>query len=325
MRFPHSPFRRGLVAALVGLAVATPALADEPFPSKPITIVVPYAPGSPPDSYTRLFAEKLRQLVGQTVIVENRAGALTTIGMGYAARAKPDGYTLVYGSNSSLAAAPALFKTLAYDPIKSFTPISVTSESPMILIGKPADAAKGLGGMLEQMRKEPGLHPIGGGAITQELINRLLQNAAKIDQPYARYNNPNLNPDVMAGRLSMAISALAGVAPLVEGGKLHVFATTAPKRLKGKWSHIPTVAETLPGFQLTSWVGFWLPAGTPRPVVKYLHEKTQQVLRDPEFFKRNEESGSETIFMTPEETDAFVKTEGPRWARMLKDAGIEPQ
>ncbi len=314
-------------AALLAACVAGQVAAAPPagYPSRTITLVVPYAPGSPPDSYSRLFAEKLRPLVGQTVIVENKPGALTTIGMGHVARSRPDGYTIVYGSNSSLAAAGAMFKSLSYDPVKDFSAIAVTQESPMILMSRPEDAKKGLRGMLEQMKREPGMHPIGGGAITQEVIHSMLQRAAGIDQPFVRYSGPTLNTDLMGGRLAIAISALSGVAPLVEAGKLNVLATTGAQRLTGKWSHLPTAAETVPGVVLTSWVGFWVPAGTPRPIIDFLHEKTMQVLKDREFATRSEETGGRTLFMSPEESDAFVKKEGPRWVKLLQDVGVQPQ
>ena len=323
-----SPRRRGMLGwmALAPLGVAPSArAADEAYPTRIITFVVPYAAGTPPDVYTRRFAERLQQRVGQNVIVENRPGALTTIGMGHVARSKPDGYTIVYGSNSSLAAAPALFRSITYDPVKDFSAIAVTSESPMILISRPEDAHKGFKGMLQQMRNEPGRHPIGGGAITQEVVNRLLQTQGGIDQPYVRYNNSMLNQDLLGGRLAMAVSALSGIVPLVESGKINVLAITGDKRLTGKWSHIPTVAETLPGFDVKSWTGFWVPSATPRSVVNYLHARTTEILREPEFHKRNEEGGALTVFMTPEETDRYVKTEGPRWMKLLKDIGIEPQ
>ncbi len=313
----------GISASLAQTQVQVPG--GEPFPSRVVTIIVPYAAGSPPDQYSRIFAEKLRPKIGQNVIVENRPGALTTVGMGFAARSKPDGHTIVYGSNSSLAAAPWLFKQLQYDPIKSFSAIAVTQDSPMVLIGRPEDARIGLGGMLERMRKEPGKHPIGGGAITQEVINKMLQSQAKIDQPYARYNNPNINNDLLGGRLDIVVSALAGISSLVEEGKIHVFASTSPTRLPGKWKDIPTVAETLPGFELTSWTGFWVPAGTPKPVINFLHAKTHEILRDPDFSKRGEDTGARTVFMTPEQSDAYVKSEAPRWEKLLKSVGIEPQ
>lgn len=327
----RSSFRTGaawgtLVAAAAASSVASPArAADETFPARPITIVVPYGPGTPPDTYSRLFAEKLRPLVRQSVIIDNRPGASTTIGMTYAARAKPDGYTIVYGSNSSLAAAPSLFKSVPYDPLKSFSAIAVTYEAPMILIARPEDAPAGLDGMLRRMRAQPGGHPIGGGAITQEVINGMLQRDARIDQPYVRYNSAALWTDVIGGRLSMGIGAMQGAAPLVESNKIAVLAVTSRQRLAGKWKHIPTVAETLPGFALTSWIGFWVPAGTPAGVIRYLHEKTTQVIKDPEFVRHVEDSGAATVLMTPEESDAFVRTEGPRWDKLLKNVGIEPQ
>ena len=164
---------------------------------------------------------------------------------------------------------------------------------------------------------------IGGGAITQEVINKMLQTQAKIDQPYARYNNPNLNNDLLGGRLDMAISALAGISTLVEDGKIHVFASTSPVRLPGKWKDIPTVAETLPGFELTSWTGFWVPAGTPKPVINRLNALVQEVQRDPELIKRAETAGAQTLFMTPEASDAMVVSELERWGKMIKDAGIQ--
>ncbi|MGB3069019.1 MAG: tripartite tricarboxylate transporter substrate binding protein [Ottowia sp.] len=313
-----------LAAASVAATLAIPANADT-FPSKPITLIVPYAPGSPPDQYSRRFAERFGTKVGQKVVIENRPGALTTIGMAQAARAKPDGYTMVYGSNSSLAAAPYLFKKIAYDPIKDFSAIAVTYESPMILIGRPEDGKLGLAGMLERMRKEPGKHPIGGAAITQEVINKMLQKQAGIEQPYARYSGANIPTDVIGGSLSMGINALSGLQPLVESGKLHVFAFTSAKRLPGKWSQVPTVAETLPGFELSSWVGFWVPSGTPKPVIDFLYAKTAEVINEPDFKAATEETGAATVHMTPAETDAYVKTEGPRWQKLLRDAGIEAQ
>ena len=131
--------------------------------------------------------------------------------------------------------------------------------------------------------------------------------------------------DVIGGSLAMGINALSGLAPLVESNKLHVFAFTSAKRLPGKWSHVPTVAETLPGFELSSWVGLWVPAGTPKPIIDFLYAKTTEVIREPDFMAKTEETGGATVFMTPADTDAYVKAEGPRWQKLLRDAGIEAQ
>ena len=312
----------GLIAACLS---GTAPAADEPYPNRAVTIIVPFAAGSPPDQYTRFFAEKLRPRIGQTVVIENRPGAQTTLGTAIAARAKPDGYTITYASNSSLSAAPSLFKTLQYDPVKSFSAITITQASPMVLIGRPEDAAIGLAGVLQRMRAEPGKHPIAGGAITQEVINGMLQKQAAIDQPFVRYVNNNINTDLMGGRLRIVITALAGVAPLIDAGKLTLLASTSATRLPGKWKDAPTVAESLPGFELSSWVGYWVPAGTPRPIINYLHAKTTEVLKDPEFVKRGEDTGARTVFMSPTEVDEYVKTEGPRWEKLLKGVGIEAQ
>ncbi len=318
----------GLFMTLVMLllfASLTPLRAQttEPFPSKGITIVVPYYAGSPPDQYVRIFAEKLRPKIGQTVVVENRPGAQTTIGTAQVARAKPDGYTMLYGSNSSLAAAPWLIKNLPYDPIKSFSAVAVTQDTSMILVGKPADAQYGFNGMVERMKKEPGMHALAGGALTQELIMATLQKRAGTQQPYVRYNSAQVNNDVMGGRIAMAGNAMTGISALVEEGKIHVFASTGLKRLPGKWSNIPTVAETYPGFNITSWTGFWVPAGTPKPVINRLNALVQEVQRDPELMRRAESAGAVTLFMSPEASDAMVVSELERWGKMIKDAGIQ--
>ena len=312
-------------AMLLLMASLTPlrAQTNEAFPSRGITIVVPYYAGSPPDQFVRIFAEKLRPKIGQNVVIENRPGAQTTIGSAQVARAKADGYTILYGSNSSLAAAPWLIKNLPYDPVKSFSAVAVTQDTPMILVGKPADAHYGFNGMLERMKKEPGMHALAGGALTQELIMATLQKRAGTTQPYVRYNSAQVNNDLMGGRIALAGNAMTGISALVEEGKIHVFASTGLKRLPGKWGNIPTVAETFPGFNITSWTGFWVPAGTPKAVINKLNAITHDILKDPDLVKRAESAGALTLFMSPEESDALVVSELERWGKMISAAGIQ--
>lgn len=325
--FNHSRSLWLIVTAvmLMTMASLTPLRAQtvDTFPSKSITIVVPYYAGSPPDQFVRLYAEKLRTKITQNVVVENRPGAQTTIGSAYVARAKADGYTLLYGSNSSLAASPWLIKNLQYDPVKSFSAVAVTQDTPMILVGKPADAHYGLNGMIDRMKKEPGMHALAGGALTQELIMATLQQRAGTKQPYVRYNSAQVNNDLMGGRIAMAGNAMTGISALVEDGKIHVFASTGLKRLPGKWGNIPTVAETYPGFNITSWTGFWVPAGTPKPVINKLNAITHEILRDPDLMTRADSAGALTLFMSPEESDAFVVSELERWGKMIKAAGLQ--
>lgn len=315
----------GIVGALFAIAgFVTPVQAADNYPNRTITMIVPYTAGSPPDLYSRLYAERLQAYTGQNVIIENRPGANTTIGTTHVARAQPDGYTIMYGSNSSLAAAPALFRKLAYDPLKDLTAIGVTYRSPMVLVVRPEDAKIGVPAMLERIRKDPKNNPVGGGASTQEALNRMIANAAGLDHEYVRYGGTGLIQDLIGGRLAIAISAIAGVKHLVDDGQVGFLAVSGQERL-ATWPDLPTVNETLPGVTIESWIGIWAPAGTPKPIIDYLHKATTQIIQEPVFKKRNDDAGAVTVLMTPEESNAFVAKEIPRGAKLLKDAGIEPQ
>ncbi len=322
---PRRAFCRRLAGIPLLLAVAgVPAQAAGTYPDRPITMVVPYAPGSPPDLYSRLYAERLQNYSGQSVIIENRPGANTTIGTTHVARARPDGYTIMYGSNSSLASAPALFRNLPYDPVKDLSAVAVTYRSPMVLVVRPEDAALGMQGMLERIRQDPVHNPVGGGASTQEVLNRMMANAAGLEHAYVRYNGSGIINDLIGGRLAIAISAIGGVKPLVDTGKVSLLAVSGEQRLP-TYPDLPTIAETLPGVSIDSWIGIWVPAGTPRPIIDYLHKATTQIIQEPMFKQRNDDAGAVTVFMSPEASDAHVAQEIPRWAKLLKEAGIEPQ
>ena len=311
----------GLALAGVGAAQAADAVAD--FPTRPMTIIVPFAGGSPPDVYTRLVAEKLSRRVGQPVIVDLKPGASTTIGTTLAARAKPDGYTVLYATNSSITAAPALFRKLQYDPIKDFSAVTVMLESFFCILVRPEDSALSLTALAERIRRDPGANAMGGGSTTAEVSNQMWRNAAKLDHAYVRYNNPNMMNDLWGGRLGAVWAPISSALQHVRAGKAHMVAVTAPARLP-QLPQVPTLAETYPGVAVESWSGFFVPSATPRPLVAALYDHIVAVLKDPEIVQRGVNEGVRPLQQTPEQSDAYVRKDLPHQRQLLQGAGIEP-
>ena len=293
------------------------------FPSEPLTLVVPFGGGSPPDVFSRTFGDKLSKRVGQPVIVELRPGASTTIGTAYAARAKPNGYTLLYATNSSLTAAPGLFKKLQYDPARDFSAITVMLESYFCILVRAEDAQLSLEALAQRIRKNPAGNAMGGGSTTAEVANKLFQNAARLDHAYARYNSNQLYTDLAGGSLNAVWSPLSTAINMVKQNKMHIVAITGPRRLP-QLPQTPTLAETYPGVVVDSWSGWFVPAATPRPLVALLHQHVTEVLKDPDIVERGKQDGNQPLSLSPEQSDAYVMKDFPRWRTLLQSAGIEP-
>jgi tripartite-type tricarboxylate transporter receptor subunit TctC len=319
--------RRAALARLAALGLPSvpwhQAAQARAFPSGPVTLLVPFAGGSPPDVYSRLVAEKLAKRLGQPVIVELRPGASSTIGTAMAARARPDGQTLLYATNSSLTAAPGLFKKLSYDPAKDFSAITVMLESYFCILVRAEDAGLSVQGLADRIRKDPARHAMGGGSTTAEVANRLFQNAAHLDHAYARYNSNQLTTDLLGGTLNAAWSPVSGALALARTGKAHILAITGPQRLP-QLPDTPTLNEIYPGVVVDSWSGFFVPSATPRPVVAELYQHVAAVLADPDLVQKGKQDGYRPLTQTPEQSDAYVRKDFPRWRQLLQAAGIEP-
>jgi len=306
-----------LAASTLGVAYA------QQYPNKPITLIMPFGAGGPPDAYGRVFAEKLSQRIGQPVIVENRPGANGTIGCANGAKARPDGYTILYGTNSCTAAAKGLFKSLSYDPLKDLKPVTIVAHAYFVLAVPLSEKDTSIAEYLEKVRKDPAKYPIGGASGTAQTISAMIQNAGKLDYTYVSYAaSPQMVTDLLGGRLGGMIHPVAGSSALINSGKMHGMALVAPQTLSAV-PGVPILNDTLPDIDLGAWTGIFVPGETPQAVVDTLYENIAEVLKDPAVIEITE-LGGVVVKMTPTEAQQFVDKEAERWPVLLKAAGIEP-
>ncbi len=315
-----------LLFAAFSMLVAATVCAQAPagYPSKPIRIVVPFAAGGSPDTWTRILIKGMEPRLGQPLLVENRPGANSTLGVAFASKAAPDGYTILYGTNSGLSGARALFKTLPYDPINDFAGIIIAQESYFALMVRNEEKGTSLPAFLEKMRVDPARYPLAGASSTQEILNKMIENAGKLSHTYARYANPApMVNDLLGGRLGGILHTLNASLAMVHNGQAHALAVSSPTRLP-TLPNTPALAEVLPGVTLGPWTGYFAPAKTPRPIIDYLYQKFAEVVKEPEAAKYAENSGR-GLAMPPAEVDAFVRKDQARWMALAKAAGIQPE
>lgn len=322
---PMPSVLRSTATLLMAAAMACAGAAHAAYPEQPITFIMPYGAGGSPDQYGRVFADKLQQRLGQPVIVNNRAGAGGTIGAAAVAHAKPDGYTILYGSTSNTTAAPALFKTLNYDPAKDLVPVSIIAEAFYILIAPESEKGTDLSSYIDQIRKNPGKFSIGGAANTAEVIASGLRKEANLDFTFINYAaSSNMMVDLMAGRLQGVITPVAGTNELIAAGKvadLGVFGATKPLPVL---PNVTLVNDVIPDVGIGIWTGIFVPAGTPQNVIDTLHENITEVLKEPEIIEISERGGT-VVHMSQQEAVDFVRKDMERWPALAKEAGIQPK
>lgn len=308
----------------LGIAFALPAVAQDKYPSRPLTIIIPFGAGSSSDVGVRLMASKMQPRFGQPILVEAKPGAGATIGPAVTARAKPDGYTIMYGTTSGLATAAGMVKNLSYDPIKDFAGITLIGEQFFALLARGEYKGLSFPQFLERIRKEPDKFPIGGQSGSYQALNNLMRDAAKLKHEWIPYPEAGrMMNDLWGGRLGGALVPLNLGLPTLKSGQGYIVAVASTVR-SPILPDTPTMEETLPGVSIGSWTGYFAPAKVSRAIITTLHEHITTVGKDPDVLRRNSEGGR-PLFLTPEETDAYVKKEVPRWTRLLKEAGIEPQ
>ncbi|MCC7003333.1 MAG: tripartite tricarboxylate transporter substrate binding protein, partial [Gemmatimonadaceae bacterium] len=313
----------GILCVLPGLAAAAQPAAD--YPARPLRMVVPFAPGGSADTTARIIAQKMTENWGRQVVVDNRTGANGVIGMEIAARAAPDGYTLVLGYIANLGTALALNPRLPYDPIKDFAPISHIVSAPSIAVVHPGVPAKTLQELLALARAKPGAIPYGTAAVgamghlTGELLNRL----ANVKMQHVPYKGgAQAVIDVLAGQIPLVIIGMSAVTPHVKTGRLRPIATTGAKR-SFAFPDVPTVAEQgFPGFSAEAWYGLLGPAGIPRPIVDKLNAEVVRITRLADARERFAHVGFEVYGSSPDEFLQLIREEIPRWNKVVKDAGI---
>jgi tripartite-type tricarboxylate transporter receptor subunit TctC len=315
-----------LLAALVLSGFASPqaAAAVDDYPTRPIKIIVPFPAGAGPDQVARLLGQHLQEAFGQTVVIENRAGALGSIGAAEVARGAPDGYTLLMGTNTTQASNVSMLKDLPYDPAKDFAPILRTTTTAMVMLVKPDFPAKTLAQFMEYARAHPNL-TAGYGSGASQISIAQLQSRGGLSVIAASYRGvPQAVTDVMGGAINLAFADFSIAIPQMKGGTLRGIGVTSPTRNE-LTPDLPAMAEAMPGFEATIWYGLLAPAGTPAPVVDKLYAESRKFLVMPATREKLASVGVIVSPMSPDEFGAFIRSEIVRWTAEAKAAGIEAQ
>ena len=333
MTFPLFSIRplRSIAHVAAALAVGAAMLpiaahAGDTFPTKPITLVVPFPPGGPTDSSARLFGKVMADALGQPVIVENRAGAGGTVGTAAVTRQPADGYTLLWGGTSSMVVAPALYPDLQYDAIKSFTPIGMAVRGPLLLVGRPALTAQTLQDVLREGRSKQATVASAGNGSVGHLTAELFKSESGVDMLHIPYRGgaPAMS-DVMGGQVDYLFDTVTLLYPQITAGKLRAFAVTGSQRY-AKLPNVPTVAEALgKPFEAYSWFGLLAPAGTPSPVVEALTKALASGAKDPEVIKQMNALGLEPVGGSPADFAVSIRTDLAKWGRVVKQANVKPE
>jgi tripartite-type tricarboxylate transporter receptor subunit TctC len=318
-RLPPSAFL--LCAMACGVAAA------QPYPAKPVRVIVPSSPGGGTDIVTRILTPELSKRLGQQFVVENRAGAGTMIGIEAASRAAPDGYTLLMGL-STLAINSALYKKVPYDPVKDFAPITVAVSSGSIIVVHPSVPVKTLKELIAFAKSRPGQmnYASAGVGTYPHMTMELLLSMAKLKMVHIPYKGTGpAMVDMLAGHTAAMAGTMVTTVPQIRAGRLRALGITTTAR-NNAVPEIPTIAEAgLPGFESVQWYALLAPAGTPRDIVNRLHKEMAAILQTPEIRQRFATDGADPVANTPEQFAAYIKTELAKWEKVARNAGIEKQ
>lgn len=320
--------RRFLVSsasvAAVGSALAPPVLAQA-WPSRQISIVILFAAGSGTDTMARIFAEKLTAQVGQPVIVDNKPGANGTIAGAFVARATPDGHTLMFTSNTSHAAAPALVKTMPYDPVTDFEPIGLIGLVPFVMVANPNAPFGTLAELVAYAKANPGKLSYGSGNSTGVVSGETLKRLTGIDVLHVPYKSvpPALN-DVLSGTLHYIIADVGTLLPHIKAGRVKTITSISSQR-SPNLPDLKTLREQGIAFDLDGWYAMFAPAKTPRPVIDRLNAIIREEYGKPEMKQRMEAINVILTLGTPEDLAKFQKAEIEKWTRLAREAGIQPE
>ncbi|MDA8522274.1 Bug family tripartite tricarboxylate transporter substrate binding protein [Acidovorax sp. NCPPB 4044] len=330
---PTLPASRRRTFALGALALATLGTATallprtaaaQAYPSKPVTIIVPFAAGGTTDILARVIAQGLGTELGQSVVVDNRAGAGGNIGGQVAARAPADGYTLFMGTVGTHAINAALYKKMPFDPIKDFAPLTRVANVPNLLVANPAQPYKSVQELIAYAKANPGQVNFGssGSGSSIHLSGELFKSLAKVDMVHVPYKGsaPAVT-DLLGNQIAIMFDNMPSAIQHVRSGKLRPLAVTTAKR-SPELPDVPTIAEAgVPGYEATSWFGMFAPAGTPAPVVARLNAAIVKVLAQPETKKKLAEQGAEAYGETPAQFADFIQKESVKWGKVVRESG----
>lgn len=313
------------MALPLAFSVAVSSAVAQDFPKGPVKIIIPFPPGGPTDTVGRLLAQKLQETWGQTVVIDYKPGAGTTIGVDFVAKSAPDGLTIGM-VNSSLAVNPTLRKKLPYDTQKDLAGITQLFNMQLAIVARPEAPFNNLKELIEYAKKNPGKLNYGtpGAGSTTHLGAELLKREAGFEmQHIAMKGSAPAHTELMGGRLDLVVDPFLSILPYVQAGRMKVIATMGDKRVAGH--DYPTVAETLPGFNVGALLGFIAPAGTPKQILQKIQADTSKALATPEVQKRAQDYGLQVVGSRPEQFDAFIGAEMKRWGRIVTEAKIEQE
>ena len=320
-------FALGSIASAVvlgaGLLGGTSALAQA-YPTKPVTIIVPFAAGGTTDILARIIGQALTAELGQSVVVDNRAGAGGNIGGQAAAKAAPDGHTLFMGTVGTHAINASLYKKMPFDPVKDFAPLTRVANVPNLLVANPAQPYKSVKDLIAYAKANPGKVNFGssGNGSSIHLSGELFKSLAKVDMQHGPYKGsaPAVT-DLLGNQIGIMFDNMPSAIQHVRSGKLVPLAVTTAKR-SPELPNVPTIAEAgVPGYEATSWFGMFAPAGTPAPVLAKLNAAIVKVLAQPDVKKKINEQGAEVYSETPEQFAAFIQAESVKWGKVVKESG----
>jgi tripartite-type tricarboxylate transporter receptor subunit TctC len=330
MSASRSILRRRAVLGLGTLMVSggwvpAPAEAQAPYPSRPVTLVVPFSAGGSTDLVARLIAQEMTGHLGQQIMVENRGGAGGTIGSAAVARAEPDGYTILMATVATHALNPLLYKTIPYDPVRDFVPISLLARFPNVLVVHPGVAANNVQELIDLLKANPGKYSYAsaGNGTPSHLSGEMFKSMAGVDMFHVPYKGagPAL-VDVMGGHVPIMFDNLPPSLEHIRAGTLRGLGVTSKERAPAILE-LPAVDETLPGYEIYSWNALFAPAGTPQSIIRRLHGAALAAVKDPEVATRLKELSVTAVGSTPEELATYLKTELTKWAPIIQTSGVQ--
>jgi tripartite-type tricarboxylate transporter receptor subunit TctC len=325
LKLVGAALRTAALFALLGSLFAPASVSAEDWPTKPITIVVPFVAGGTTDIVARIIAQPLSERLHQSIVIENGGGGGGTIGAGNAARAQPDGYT-IFMATVAHTMAPGIYKKLSYDFEKDFDPITIAASVPNILIVNPSLPVKTVAELIAYIKANPGKVNYGSAGIgsTEHMSGALFRSLAGLDIVHVPYRGgaPMLG-DLVAGHIQMSIETSGAATPFIKADQVRALAVSPAKR-SALFPELPTLAESgLAGYDVTTWYGVLVPKGTPQPIRDKLYAELVQVLKSPDVVARLRDIGAEPGGAPPAQFAAFIHAETEKWIKLAKDAGIQ--
>lgn len=317
--------RRLLIAFVASLGAATGAFAQEAYPSKPVRMIVPFPPGGATDLVARMITQRLSEILGRQVYVENRGGAGGAVGSEVAAKAAPDGYTLVMGTSGTHAINFSLYDKPAYDPVKDFAAVTRVAVLPSMILVHPSVPASNVRELIAIAKAQPGKLAYASGGNLLYLSGALFTSMAGIEMLHVPFRGAGPQMSAIANNdVQVAVMPVFSALPIVKSGKVRVIAVTSLKRTPTAPEY-PTVAESgLPGYDAVSWYGVFATGGTPKPIVDRLNAEIRRIVATPEVTGSLLAQGAEPASDTPEEFAAIVRADVVKWAKIVKETGAKP-